>query len=405
MPVNERSRLVKMSRPAVCIGCGAEIKAGGQAWYASSREAGYRCPTCGKHPEGFATNWVPMVAKFAGKCRTCGKVIDAGEKIWWRKTKPHYVRCMGCGKKPAAMPEPQPEPTPEPEPQPGTVGEHPAIRGIDGIHRYEYGSISEATELAVTSYAQTDSGRIDLDGRQHGYWGGDFYNFYSKDRLLGELSNPSQGLVDAVQQMRDRLSEELALPTTPRRKIRRGQDYGDEVDVDRWLARDPYMWDRNVREQNPSRTVTIGCNIAVSCGRKPHELLWRGAAALALADFLNERGVNVQIVVFKAVEGPAAGVSKGVIRYTVKDATMPLDVNSLALAMCEIGWCRAVAVHGGARHWPGKLQMGLGTPCNLPAADAKGIDYLIEQTVVTQEGADAWLRAAVSRHDAEVAHV
>ena len=91
----------------------------------------------------------------------------------------------------------------------------------------------------MTSYAQTDSGRIDLDGRQHGYWGGDFYNFYSKDRLLGELSNPSQGLVDAVQQMRDRLSEELALPTTPRRKIRRGQEYGDEVDVDRWLARDP----------------------------------------------------------------------------------------------------------------------------------------------------------------------
>jgi hypothetical protein len=64
-----------------------------------------------------------------------------------------------------------------------------------------------------------------------------------------------------------------------------------------------------------------------------------------------------------------------------------------------------VAVHGGARHWPGHLHEGLGTSENLPARDAATVDYLIEQDILTQDAAEAWLTESVAKFSGEVAHV
>jgi hypothetical protein len=82
---------------------------------------------------------------------------------------------------------------------------------------------------------------------------------------------------------------------------------------------------------------------------------------------------------------------------------MPLDVPAVALAMCEIAFSRIVGVCGEARHWPGSLRSGFGTPAPVPAADREGIDYLIDADCLSRESAEIWLRSQV--RESEVCHV
>lgn len=363
-------------------------------------------------------------AFFAGKCRCCGKSVAKGDEVYFAK---HYgIRCLGCGPHTAddqplpskrgktghrpksGRPIPAPEPVPTPKPGGLDVTDpkgRAAQRCADGIHRYAFYSVTDAVEDALCDYAQNDTNRERIRQTQesalsgHDRWG----NYFTRDRFLGELSNPDSSLLAAVDEMREQLIGALDLPTTPRRKVRRGLDYGDELDADRWLSREPNAWERSVREPQPRRTVTIGCKITVAAKVRPEQLLYRGAAALALADILAQRGCNVGIILFKSVYDPTATVDLGLIRYVVKDALMPLDVSTVAFAMCEVAFSRIVGVCGEARHWPGTLRSGFGHPAPVPIADREGIDYLIDSDCLSRDAAETWLKAQLT--GSEVAHV
>ena len=206
--------------------------------------------------------------------------------------------------------------------------------------------------------------------------------------------------------MRAKLVDQIAMPSTSRRRIRHGQEFGDEIDADRYLRCDLNSWDRSVREQQARRTVTIGCNLSANGGVTAHQTLYRGAAALALADILTSRGVNVSIVLFAAVRNPTSTVDSGVIRYTVKDHQMPLDIGAVAFAMCEIAWFRIVGALGGCRHWPGKINEGLGRAMHaLPDAERNACDYVIDANVLSKESAEQWLRTCLAKQESEINHV
>jgi len=105
--------------------------------------------------------------------------------------------------------------------------------------------------------------------------------------------------------MRRAVDRSLDLPTTPRRKVRRGLDWGDELDADRWLVREPNAWERSIREQQPRRTITIGCNITVGAAVRPEQLLYRGALRWRWRT-PRPACCNVGIVLFKSVTEPQA---------------------------------------------------------------------------------------------------
>lgn len=362
---HERSRIIVAGRQLTCAGCGATIFRGERAWYANCREAGYRCSGCGQHPVG--SNIRPAT--------------------------------------PPASSSRKPKRPSLPLPAMDTARPTAAYRGADGVHRYEFASIGEAVADALDDYAQNDGNRerirdsqnSALSGRDR--WG----NYFTRERLLGELTNPSAELLGAVDEMRQLLVEQIATPSSPRRKVRRGLDWGEELDPDRWLIREPNSWERTMREAQPRRTVTIGCNITVNAGIRPEQLLYRGAAALALADMLTSRGLNVAIVLFKSVSDPSTTVSQGVIRYSLKDATMPLDLGACTFAMCEIAFSRIVGVCGEARHWPGRLASGMGRGSSLPRADRQGLDYIIDADVLSRQAAEEWLKHQMQ--EKEVANV
>jgi len=366
-----------------------------------------------------------IVAFYNGHCRVCAKVLPKGSACWFAK---HYgMRCTDCGphtsedtripsKGRAAKRAPEPAPRPEPSPKRRPpLKDHPrfrpadqspgfdararqAQRDEDGIHRIEYGSVREIVEDALSNYAQTPDNEERLRALHAVAFTGTYKwaNYYTREKLLDQVFNPPTELLQAVDRMREHLIGELDLPTRPRRKVRRGLDWGEELDTDRWLHRDPTPWERVERAPEPRRTVTIGCNVSAHHLVTPDQLLYRGAAALALADLLTSQGCNVGITLFKCAESPTDAVEQGVVRCELKAPDMPLDLSALTFTLCEIAFYRCVVVCASARRWPGTLGSGLGYPNGLPAPDRRGLDYLVDNNVLGEDAAVSWLREQMS---------
>ena len=387
-----------------------------------------------------------ILARFAGKCRQCGRSVAKGEAVYFAKG--YGVRCSMCGAHPAdAQPMPsrsaaksgltaqqieslksrlaagekithlarevnipwqrlwsilnagQPM-APAASAQPAVeMGDRCATQCQDGVWRYEFGSVGEATIDALADYGQNEDARKALKDNLDESLAGQrrWANYFTRSKFMKELASPDKALLAAVDEMRESMMGEIAAPTQARRKIRRNQEWGEELDVDRYMSRSITPWDRTVREQQTCRNITIGCNLSVNSGVAPEQLLYRGAAAIALADMLTSQGFNVSIVAFESVESPTSAVSKGVMRYTLKDSTMPLDIASVAFAMCEIAWVRIVGIIGEMRHFPGQISPGYGRAVKLPAADRASCDFVIESDILSKEAAQAWLKACIGQ--------
>ena len=366
-------------------------------------------------------------ARFAGRCRGCGTTVTTADQVWFAK---HYgVRCQACGPHPddaERLPSKSkgkarrsPSTTnakksrrkaalPDPTKGGGAMpGENCAAACADDVWRYEFNSVSDAVRDALDDYAQNAGTQEFLRERlKHALSGKDSWaNRFTESKLLRELSSPSAHLLEAVDRMRERLIGEVDTPSMPRRRVRRGQEFGEELDSDRYLAHSLSPWDRNVRDHQSRRTVTIGCNLSINAGAKPEQLLYRGAAALALADLLTSRGVNVGIVLFDSRKDPTRSIGRSVIRHNVKDPLMPLDLSAVAFSMCEIAFFRVVCALGGMRHMPGVMNESLGYAASLPGPDAAGLDYLIESDVLSEEAATQWLTSCMAGAESEVCHV
>ena len=341
-----------------------------------------------------------MNAIFAGKCVRCGTSFAKGATIYYARG--FGAKCTECGphnqfdqprpKKAKATRKAKAAPTPAPAPAPA-----PSSRDFS----FAWESVSAAVDSTLANGHGGNRERIrsELESSLCGSsrWG----NYFTRDRLLGELSNPSAALLDAVREMRDLIAGDVIQVTAPRRKVRRGQDCGEELDVDRWANREPNAWDRSIREPQAKRTVRIGCNLAVSYFRRPEELLWRGAAAMALADYLTVRGLNVEIVAIECSTDRTDRVGYAIVSIVAKHADMPLDENALALSLCEIAFSRIVTVLGGAREMPGKLSDNLGFPASARAEDVARFDYFIDSYCLTREAAADWLAAQTTRPRAD----
>ncbi len=355
----------------------------------------------------------------AQPCRRCGTEIPKGGVGHRLKS---HVYCLACGESPdrdKACPVRRPDRKrnprnakkivpPDPTKGGGPMpGEKCAIRCADRVWRYGFASIGEAVRDALDDYAQNEDTREFLRGKLDGALSGrsNWANYFTRARFMRELAKPSRDLLAAVDAMRERLIGQVAAPSSPRRRIRRGQEFGDELDADRYLTRSPAPWDRNVRELQACRTVTIGCNLSINGSRKPEELLYRGAAALALADVLSDRGVNVGIVLFESRTNGTSQVKRAVGRHVVKDPMMPLDLSSVAFAMCEIAYFRTIMAIGGIRHFPGTKNTGLGSSAELPVGDREGLDYLIDADVLSEQAAAEWLTGCLAGQETEVCRV
>ena len=284
--------------------------------------------------------------------------------------------------------------------------QNPVTRDADGIDRIAFDSVGEAVIDSMADYAQNEGNRKLIAGNLAAHMSGRdaWANYYTREKLLDTIANPPGHLLDAVEDMRRQLVDEISPPVCSRRRIRRNQDFGDELTPESVLVRSLTPWERTTRETQPKRSVTIGVNLTVDCLQRAEHLLWRGAAAAALADILTQRGLNVEIVAFWTIDRMSSMSSMVVSRYVIKRADMPLDVGSVSVALAEIAYARLVALYGLARHVPGVLSDSLGHCAKLPQQDRAGIDYLSETNITSRGSAESWLRACASQQKSEVCY-
>jgi hypothetical protein len=152
----------------------------------------------------------------------------------------------------------------------------------------------------------------------------------------------AEGLEVLDRMLTDLADAKLPKPTSRKRKPRFRDDDGDEVDFDR-LRCGQSFW-RTTRRQSTKgpATITILVDVAANCHVKHEDILWRGAAAVALTKLLEEAGYRVELWAVDMSESLWSNRSKGhcdtagLMAVRLKAPGDALDVSTLISAVS--GW-------------------------------------------------------------------
>ena len=211
------------------------------------------------------------------------------------------------------------------------------------------------------------------------------------------MHNPKGYVLEAVKEMKEQITESMQLPTQNRRRTVKNLDNGTDLDVDKMYFQPEIAWSEVRKVSVPAKIITIGINMSARCGQEPDEVLWRGAAAVALADILTQRGISVQIVAICKSGNVANRDDTLVARLIVKRPDMPLSISTIASACCNIYFMRVGILCASVRKIKGKPSYGYGYPMELHGTELDGIDYLIKKDITNRESAKQWLREKVNR--------
>ncbi len=170
------------------------------------------------------------------------------------------------------------------------------------------------------------------------------------DEVAKAFAEPwKEGIEKVDKMMEEILASDLEPPKSVRRKNRWDETDG-EIDVDRVMVGEPEYMRRAFRSpQNGPRNVAIMCNTGNTGGFTADQIFWRGAAAIAAVDMLEEAGYQCEVWVWNHAMGCFGGSSYGGNRkgsYTsstggssfffsakLKDCGDPLDRDRLTNAL------------------------------------------------------------------------
>jgi hypothetical protein len=157
--------------------------------------------------------------------------------------------------------------------------------------------------------------------------------FGTLDEAFAALQTAWTEGIEVVERMgRELDAADLPKPVSRRRKPRFSEDDGDELDYDR-LRTGRAFW-RTTRRENTRgpATITVVVDVCANARVKHHDILWRGAAAVALTKRLEEAGYRVELwAAALSVENYYS--TSGFAAVCLKRPSEPLDESSLINAV------------------------------------------------------------------------
>jgi hypothetical protein len=333
-------------------------------------------------------------SRTSGICKQCRAGIAKGTPAWWSQSL--GWQCTSCNGSGEGKKQPAPESKPKAEKK------IPAAPGLKGIVEQRPGrrfdiEFSRMID-AVDTGAAIGIGNGDfkeIDNRVQAYQRKEWLGYKTTAGIREVLQNGRADLTEMVEKMREQISNEIPVPTSNKRRVRRGRDSGDEIDADRFLSRIPEMWNRIESDQIPANRVTVKINAAVSGGQKESAMAYRAAAGLALADALTERGASVEVQLIWCSRGKTDLADVTVSKVVVKQSDQPMSITDLAAACCDVAVNRMGLVLGTARMLPGELHSGLGFPMEMPEDIKQG--FTVDRDIDTKQAAIQWVKAAVEK--------
>lgn len=127
--------------------------------------------------------------------------------------------------------------------------------------------------------------------------GGPWYGrrFANRESAVTCLTRPWIEGLELMEEFRRRLAKSLPEPVSVRRRPTWSEVSGD-LNVGRLLEGDPMMY-RETRRQamRAPKNVALLCNVGGNSNLDPLQLTWRGAAAVAVTDLLEQAGYNIEL--------------------------------------------------------------------------------------------------------------
>lgn len=231
--------------------------------------------------------------------------------------------------------------------------------------------------------SQSDTYISGMNGRDS------FFNGHTIDSIKAGLEDCSRHLIDTIDAMRDRIGDRVAPPVAKRRKRVSGLDEGSDIDVFKWRAGDhETAWSDRRKVRREARVARVAVNVACLSSRRPQDLLYRGAAAAAIADVLTAQGVAVEIVAVSCTGGMLrGGYDQHIVTVRVKGTHEPLNMSAVAFSLCEIGFFRGVIIPARCRMETRAVCSTFGGTINMPIFLRDEFDCVIDSDVLTEADA------------------
>lgn len=176
------------------------------------------------------------------------------------------------------------------------------------------------------------SNRILYDTPKHSEWHdlGEQRKFNSWDDMKRAVKEPWEEGIKKVNTMLEELhAQNLPTPKSRKRKARWSEVDGD-IDVERVMQGEPEFMRLVKRDMAHGPTaVALLCNLDAYAGDTPETVFWRGAAATAAADLLEEQGYLCEIWMWCAGTGVYKKYPNQFNTCCFKHAGDPIDINSL----------------------------------------------------------------------------
>lgn len=233
-----------------------------------------------------------------------------------------------------------------------------------------------------------------------------FYNCHTMERIRSLISEPRMDLLKHVEEYRDRILELMPPDDAPKRRIRRGQEYGDSVDIDRELCGILECWDRSERVRSPQKEVTIAVNLSVSWKKRERDLVARGGLAAAMVEALTSRGVSVRLVATNGTRMQNRENDYTLTEIVLKETDDYIDTASIATSCCDTGFIRGVMYLGGFTYSPCAVRDGWGYPETIRTikgvtqGEAGDYDFVIDSDIWTPDEAVRRINELIERSKA-----
>lgn len=238
-------------------------------------------------------------------------------------------------------------------------------------------------------------------------WGyGDIYvsSNSTVEKMVKVFSNPNPRLVASIQELTALLKDTPTFKKQAPRRIRlRGQEYGSEVNVDRYLNGDS-AWERMTKEQRPNKIITISLDLTRHLGEGGG---WAGAAMCAVTEWLQGNGYKVAMNVFDWTIGQLSGQHP--TGYSSLDRDWYATVVEVKAPNMSVDYGNLISIMDYNLVGPLFTRYPLcchkvfapytGAVNGDPSVFVKsvGIDYFVPKSVSTRKSAEAWLAEVVGK--------
>lgn len=259
--------------------------------------------------------------------------------------------------------------------------------------------------LKVSRFPGNDHIHADAEG-ERGWMCSDRPDVTNYKHAIAAMAEPK---FDAGVKRIETLARKIDVPAprSIRRRLTRG-DHGDELDMSRvWNGDLENAWTRATRQasQGASR-VLVQVFVGAPSSTKSEQVAWRGVAALALADALEQAGYTVNVEAMRRANLACSGnTARHDISVTVKADGEPLDLHRAASLIASTLLFRGVMLEHAARNAPMQINSTISqTTYDRAKADTgrHGYDFacLATDGVKDAASATAWVKAQIAALDA-----